>query len=162
MFPIGIDSFLHNVETGVCAMDLSSAVPSTAIAYKMLLVVPTFPHRQHPFHHYSSFFHIHCRVHYSYPYSSLPPHIASLLKKSMGCFLHHPFRHGYWFPSWIVRLCRCHIDLVGVVEIRIKQPEGQLGAPSVLPALSCQIKLGLPAIPLVDEMEGIRVINVLL
>ena len=84
-----------------------------------------------------------------------------MLKKGMCSFL-HSFRKREALPSWIVLLHQCQVDPVHVVEIHVEQADGQLWGPSMQPALSCQIILGLCAIPLVNEMEGLRIIDVLL
>ena len=91
----------------------------------------------------------------------LLPHLKSVLKKRMCSFL-YSFQKREDPLSCIVLLHQCQVDPVGVVEIHVEQPEGQLWGPSMQPALFCQIILGLSAIPLVNEMEGLRIIDVLL
>mmetsp|Transcript_2847 Transcript_2847/g.5764 ORF Transcript_2847/g.5764 Transcript_2847/m.5764 type:complete len:236 (-) Transcript_2847:640-1347(-) len=79
----------------------------------------------------------------------------------MCCFL-DSFCHCDWSPSWIVLLHQRHVDPIRVVEIHVEQSGRQLRSPSMFPALSSKIILGLDTIPLVNKMEGIGVINVLL
>ena len=93
---------------------------------------------------------------------SLDPHLASPLKESMGCFL-DPFCHRDQSPSQIVLLQQCQVDPVAVVEVHVEQSAaGQLWGPSMCPALSSQLVLGLRTIPFVNEMEGLRIVSILL
>ena len=91
----------------------------------------------------------------------LLPHHRSALKNGMRSFLYSFSQRGA-LPSWIVLLHQCQVDPVRMVEIHDEQPEGQLWNPSMRPALSCQIILGLCTIPFVNEMERFRIIDVLL
>ena len=121
----------------------------------------------YPLHPFVSSFHIYCHGRSSNPLlgadalasaSSSPAVLVEEMNVPLPLF---PLTEK-GPPSWIMLCHQYQVDHVGVVEIHVEQPNGQLRVPSMLLALSCHIILGLSTVPLVNEMECFCIVNLLL